>query len=208
MNASLKVLLFALLAIAMLAAAGCGDETEGPVDEVEPISGLIYSLEENAILVVGDIDNVNIPREEWFENGKRAVYFTLTTETVIEYEGEVVAADQLARGQRVDVYHEGFLAESYPEQGGALKVVILDSSAAEDFRTDSGRFMGKTETGLIEVKISGTPDELPAKSFRLTAEAAKLVNKLALDVEEEILFRYLPDQDSDGLIFDLERMMN
>lgn len=208
MQASLKVFLFSLLAVAILAAAGCGGETDVPVDEVEPINGLIYSLEENAILVVGDIDNVNIPREEWFENGKRAVYFTLTAETVIEYEGEEVSADQLARGQRVDVYHEGFLAESYPEQGGALKVVILDSSAAEDFSIDSGRYMGKAETGLIEVKISGTPDELPARSFRLTAEAAKLIDNLALDVEEEILFRYLPDQGSDGLIFDLERFAN
>jgi hypothetical protein len=208
MNTRVKVLLVALLAITMLAAAGCGGGEEDPVDAVEPISGLIYSIEENAILVVGDIDNVNIPRAEWFEQGKRAVYFTLTEETVIEVEGEVVTVDRLARGQRVDVYHEGFLAESYPEQGGALKVVIIDGSAAEDFSIDSGRYMGQVETELIEVKISSTPDELPAKSFRLTTEAARLVNKLALDVEEVILFRYLPDQDSDGLIFDLERIIN
>jgi hypothetical protein len=68
--------------------------------------------------------------------------------------------------------------------------------------------VGQVETELIEVKISGTPDELPARSFRLTAEAASLVSELALDAEEEILFRYLPDQESDGLIFDLERIAN
>ncbi len=208
MKRAVKVVLVILLAVTMLAAAGCGSGEEDPVDEVEPISGLIYSIEENAILVVGDIDSVNIPRAEWFEQGKRAVYFTLTEETVIESAGEVVTAAQLARGQRVAVYHPGFLAESYPEQGGALKVVILDSSAAEDFSIDSGRFMGLAETGLVEVKISGTPDELPARSYRLTTEAAKLVDELALDVEEEILFRYLPDQESDGLIFDLDRIMN
>lgn len=208
MKTSVKILLITLMAIIMLAAAGCGGGEEEPVDEVEPISGLIYAIEENAILVIGDIDNVNIPRVEWFEQGKRAVYFTLTEETVIESEGEVVTVDQLARGQRVAVYHPGVLAESYPEQGGALKVVILDSSAAENFSIDSGRYMGQVETELIEVKISGTPDELPARSFRLTAEAARLVNELALDVEEEILFRYLPDQESDGLIFDLERIIN
>jgi hypothetical protein len=208
MKIRVKIFLVALLAITMLTAAGCGGGEEDPVDAVEPISGLIYSIDENAILVVGDIDNVNIPRAEWFEQGKRAVYFTLTEETVIESEGEVVTVDQLARGQRVDVYHEGFLAESYPEQGGALKVVILDSNAAEDFSIDSGRYVGQVETELIEVKISGIPDELPARSFRLTAEAASLVSKLALDAEEEILFRYLPDQESDGLIFDLERIAN
>ncbi len=206
MKASVKVLLITLLAITMLATAGCGGGEEDPADAVKPISGLIYSIEENAILVVSDIDNVNIPRDEWFENGKRAVYFTLTEETVIEAEGEVITVDQLARGQRVDVYHEGFLAESYPEQGGALKIVILDSNAAEDFIIDSGRYMGQVETELIEVKISGTPDELPAKRFRLTAEAARLINKLALNAEEDIRFRYLPDQESDGLIFDLERI--
>ncbi len=208
MKAIVNVLLITLLAVTMLAAAGCGGGEEDPADAVEPISGLIYSIEENAILVVSDIDNVNIPRDEWFENGKRAVYFTLTEETMIEAEGEVVNVDQLARGQKVDVYHEGFLAESYPEQGGARKVVIIDGSSAEDFSIDSGRYMGQVETELIEVKISGTPDELPARSYRLTSEAASLVNKLALDAEEEILFRYLPDQESDGLIFDLERITN
>ncbi len=60
MRIRVKLLLVTVLAITILAAAGCGDSEEDPGDAVEPISGLIYSIDENAILVVGDIDNVNL----------------------------------------------------------------------------------------------------------------------------------------------------
>lgn len=150
MKSKLLILLTVLL-IALLIAAGCGEDQDNPIETPGPISGLIYSYEENVILVVGEIDDVNIPREEWFEAGRRAVYFTITADTVIEHEGEAVAPERLARGQKVDVWHEGFLAESYPEQGGAVRIVIVDDSVAEEYQTDSGRFIGAMVNGVGEL---------------------------------------------------------
>jgi len=205
---SLSYAFLAVLLVFGLFTAGCGQEQGEQIDSPDPISGLIYEIEGNVILIVGEISDVNIPREEWFEAGRRAVYFTVTDDTVIELGGETVSAERLSRGQKVEVFHEGFLAESYPEQGGALRIVIVEDTPAEEYQTDSGRFMGLIDNNLIEIKISGVPEELPGRLFRLTAEALNQLDRLGLEVEEVILFHYLPDEESDGLIYDLERITN
>jgi hypothetical protein len=201
-------LFLAVLLVTGLITIGCGEDRAEPIDSPEPIGGRIYAIDGNVILVVGGINEVNIPREEWFEAGKRAVYFTVTGDTIIEHKGETFSAERLARGQKVEVYHEGFLAESYPEQGGALRVVITDDTPAAEFQTDSGRFMGQIEDNSIEIKISGVPDEIPGRLYRLTAEARDHLDRLGLEVEEVIIFHYLPDEDYEGLIFDLNRIIN
>lgn len=199
-----------LLLMLVLNGSGCSDSAEEPIDipEQEPISGTIYRLEDNRILVVGSITDVNIPWNEWFEQGHRAVYFAVEDDTVVELGGEETSADILARGQSVEVYHEGFLAESYPEQGKALKVVITDQTSAEEEFIESGRFIGLTEDGLLEMKISGVPEELPAKSYAITNAAREVLSGMELKEEEVILIRYINDDASDGLIFDLGRIDN
>ncbi|MBW6462796.1 MAG: YobA family protein [Firmicutes bacterium] len=208
-----KILLFAAMILAaFMAVSGCADGVpEDNEDMAGPISGLIYTIEDSRILVIGGIDDVNIPQEKWFESGNRAVYFSITDETVIEVNGETVSAERLARGQAVDVFHEGFLAESYPEQGGALKIVIVNADAAGEYNTDSGKYIGITVNGegeLLEIKISGVPDEIPSKLFKITDEVREVFAGLELEPEEDIIFRYLPDSESDGLIFDLSRIVN
>lgn len=208
-----KIILFAAMILAVfMIVSGCAKGViEDNNDMAGPISGLIYSIEENRILVIGGIDDVNIPQEKWFESGNRAVYFSITEETIIELNEETVSAERLARGQMVDVYHEGFLAESYPEQGGALKIVIVNTDSAGEYSTDSGRYIGIMVNGegeLLEVKISGVPDEMPSRLYKMTDEAREIIVDLELEAEEEIIFRYLPDSDSEGLIFDLSRIVN
>ena len=205
----LTVTVMLIMAVLM----GCSTEDKDPGQEpgAEPVSGTIYSIENGRILVVKDIDDVNIPRSEWFEQGKRAVYFTVDEDTVAELDGEQVSTDLIARGQEVDVYHEGFLAESYPEQGKAVKVVITDSEAAEEAHTDSGRFiviMVNESVELLEIEISGVPDEMESRFFRITDQIWTVVDNLGLEPEEEIIFHYLEDDESDGLVFDLWRIEN
>jgi len=58
--------------------------------------------------------------------------------------------------------------------------------------------------------------ELPSFAWRtqdltphyLTAAAFNQLDRLGLEVEEFILFHYLPDEESDGLIYDLKRITN
>lgn len=206
---------FLILSAIMFALFGTGCSAErGDLDQ-EPgqatISGTVYSIEDGRILVVDGIEDVNIPREKWFEQGKRAVYFTVDSETAFEHDGNQVDISFVARGQKVEVHHEGFLAESYPEQGRALKVVIADPAAAEKAYIDSGRHIGTVEkdgTEFLKVHISGTPEEIPARLFRMTEQAWAVYENLNLEPEEVIIFRYLADNQSEGLIFDLSRLIN
>jgi hypothetical protein len=197
-----------LLLMLVLSGTGCSGPAEEPVDipEQEPISGAIYRFEDNRILVVGGITDVNIPWDEWFEQGHRAVYFAVEDDTIVELNGEKVTAAMLARGQKVDVFHEGFLAESYPEQGKALKVVITDPNAAEEELIDTGRYISLTADGLLEIKISGIPDELPARNYAITDEALAVLSAMGLQENEEIIIRYIADEETDGLIFELARI--
>lgn len=203
--------LISVLASLCLIFSGCTGAGDDPTDEISLHSGLIYSIEENRILVVHDLENVNIPWNSWFETGKRAIVFSITADTVIELDGEAVNPDQLERGQSVEVFYSGALAESYPEQGSADKVTIINSAAAAEKLTDSGRFSGlETAEGeqLIAIHISGTPDEIPPRIFRLTPEAEELLNQLNLAAGTEILFFYLEDEETAGLIYDLSLLNN
>jgi|GEM_PF-1281017 len=210
-----KMIYYLTLAVVliMLAGAGCSNKQGEPGLEpgAEPISGSVYSIEDGRILVVGGIEDIYIPRSEWFEQGYRAVYFAIEENTVVELNGEPVDAGLITRGQKIDVYHEGFLAESYPEQGKALKVVITDPEGAEEAYTDSGRFIGimvNESSELLEVKVSGVPEEIGSRFFRVTDQVRTVVNRLDLEPEEEIIFRYQEDEESAGLVFDLWRIEN
>lgn len=204
------LLVYIMLSLIISVVVSCGNPTDDTGSETDRFQGIIYSLEENQILVIQDLDDVNVPWSYWFETGKRAVSFSIVEgETIIENGGDELSPEALARGQRVEVWHSGALAESYPEQGRALKVMILDPQAAEEALTDSGRYAGlinNDDRELILIRISGIPDQLPPRSYRLTAEAAVLVDNLSLTEGTEIIFRYLSDEQSDGLIFDLSRL--
>ena len=68
--------------------------------------------------------------------------------------------------------------------------------------------MKLTADSMVEIKISGVPDELPGKLFNLKDEAVEHLRRLELEAEEVILFHYLPDENSEGIIFDLSRITN
>ncbi len=213
MKKKLNYLLIITIILIMFLGASCQVNDDEPYQEPgqEPISGTVYSLENGRILVVSELEDVNIPRSVWFEQGYRAVSFAVEEDTVVELDGEQVDTGFIARGHKVDVYHEGFLAESYPEQGKALRVVITDSEAAEEEYTDSGRFIGvmvNESVELVEIEISGVPEEMPSRFYRLTDQAWDVFNALDLEPEEVIIFRYLEDDQYDGLIFDLARIEN
>ncbi len=105
---------------------GCGDANNAMDNIQEPVTGLIFSMQENEILVVEGISDANIDSDEWFQAGKRAVYFKIDDETIIESRGENVSKNILAKGQKVMVWpKDGDLFESYPEQGKAERIVIV-----------------------------------------------------------------------------------
>lgn len=119
-----RFLWFTMFAV-LLTAAGCSVVLGSGENTPPEITGLIFSVDGNKILVVKGIENANIPYDEWFEAGHRAIYFTITGSTEIRYSGKKVSMEKLEKGQKVQVWAEGPLMESYPEQGEARKIVIM-----------------------------------------------------------------------------------
>lgn len=100
------------------------------VAQEEPISyvGHITSISGDSVLVEED------PASEW---GGDKGYFTVTAETEILrlVEGDMVAPatfEDLEVGQLVSATYSGPILESYPPQGGAGSIVILEDPSGDD----------------------------------------------------------------------------
>lgn len=120
----MKVKLISLMCIILILCVGCGNS--GSFSNKTPhIDGLIYSLHENSILVVEGIDSVDIPQSEW--QGKPAYSIKISTKTKIETEdGISISAADLQKGDHVKVWHTGTIAESYPMQVEAVKIIVMN----------------------------------------------------------------------------------
>lgn len=116
-----KFLMLTLTVLFLLASSGCTDNGTPP-----EITGLIMDVEGGRILVVKDLEDAGTPYDEWFEAGNRAVWFTVTGNTVIRLSGKKVSPEELAKGQKIQVWAAGPLMESYPEQGEARQIVIME----------------------------------------------------------------------------------
>ncbi|GAA0361081.1 DUF3221 domain-containing protein [Bacillus horti] len=121
-----------LLGLTIVLLAGCGTDgmstgEGGSLDDTPYFEGMIYSIAEggNSILVIQGIEHADIPQSEW--QGKEAISFSFDEAvTFYDKEGNEITKDRLIKGQMVRVYHTGTLAESYPMQGRAIAVQIVD----------------------------------------------------------------------------------
>jgi hypothetical protein len=121
-----KYIQFTLLVFLLTALAGCLAVSGADEDTPPEMTGLIFDIDGGRILVVAGIEDANISYDTWFEAGNRAAWFAVTGDTVIKRGGKTVSADQLEKGMKVQVWAVGPMAESYPEQGEAKKIVIVE----------------------------------------------------------------------------------
>lgn len=108
---------------------GCSFLSKDNITSRDPDAiGLVYEVyeERQSILVVSDIDDINIDYDEWFAAGNYAAVFSTEDDTTYYKGNYQVDFDSLKKGQEVKVWHTGSLAESYPMQGVAIKIVIID----------------------------------------------------------------------------------
>ena len=134
MNKFLKVLIFSLMIIALV---GCSevaiDDEEAPNSEFVEygVAGYITEISQNessdtmGILVQGDENNGATYTEAWV---------TITEDTKI-YINKLVEMDQLKVDMYVNVFFEGPVAESFPVQGTARQINIVEKE--EGLETDS-----------------------------------------------------------------------
>lgn len=77
----------------------------------------------------------------------------------------------------------------------------------EDLRIDTGRFAGKNN-GSIAVKISGVPDEIDPRIFRLSEEILDNYDQYTLKPDDVIKFTYKLDEQGEEVIIELTKMNN
>jgi len=117
-----KIVVLVILVILPLIVISCSSKPEKEPD----ITGIIYSITEQSILVVEGVVDLNTSYDEWFEQGKLAISFTVNDKTIIKQEKQELTFNDLKEGQMVKVWSIGPLAESYPMQGTAREIIVLD----------------------------------------------------------------------------------
>ena len=180
----------AVPALAQTAADGSGpisgDGSDAPPDASASITGTITNISGSVVLVEEDPSDWGDPTGPPESTpGSAKGYFTVTDETVIldERGGEPVPAalGDLMVGQSVEATYDGAVAESYPTQGLAYSIVILE---------DGGPPPGPPPG-----------EEFATLSFELTVECEPPADATFLGFTslESLMTTLLTDPDGDGL---------
>jgi hypothetical protein len=75
-------------------------------------------------------------------------------------------------------------------------------------KTDSGTYIRLVEPNLVEIRISGVPEQIPPRSFRLYEDVAENFNSLGLKEGDQILFNYSKNINNEDVITELEIIRN
>lgn len=125
-----------LILVLFLAGCGQGNSAENPATPTNPTNGAGQEEEQSALL----LERADIVRKDgnrWLVTalGKNsdgdpfidAYTITVNDKTILENEsGEAAAAEDFNVGSRVEVWHTGAIAESYPAQTTAGKLILAE----------------------------------------------------------------------------------
>lgn len=127
-----------LCAILLIAACGRGDtnnkqgtDNQPPIqNDVQAVKaidrGEIIQSSNNSLLITTFVD-------KGLESYVVAISFRIDDQTeLLSKSGEVVTLDKMTIGAQVEAWHTGIVAESYPGQATAVKILLLDDENAVD----------------------------------------------------------------------------
>lgn len=127
-----------LCAILLITACGGGDTSNKqgtgdnpPIqDDMHPVKaidrGEIIQTSNNSLLITTFVD-------KGADSYVDAISFQINDQTeLLSKNEEVVTLDQLTVGAQVEAWHTGVVAESYPAQATAVKIVLLDDENSVD----------------------------------------------------------------------------
>ncbi|QFT89611.1 hypothetical protein FIU87_13200 [Bacillus sp. THAF10] len=114
------------------------------VEAVEDLTGYIVSIANEGnvrILVTGQLPNNG-------GSGQSATMYTLEESTTVENSnGDAMEAGDLTVGMKVTVWNSGVVAESFPAQSGAIKVVV-DAKQDEHEQQAVAKALEEVESGM------------------------------------------------------------
>lgn len=83
----------------------------------------------------------------------------------------------------------------------------VSSEVQENIMTDSGTYVGQVDNNHIEIMISGVPEEIGSKVFRLDIEIRDSIEE-NISPEDQVLFEYYINEDDVGVITHIEKISN
>ncbi|MCG0276867.1 MAG: hypothetical protein L5655_12080 [Thermosediminibacteraceae bacterium] len=148
----MKKIIFLLLILALtLALISCNNSNQAKNAPPLAVRGVITKLDNNGENVVITVES---KRDEDTAYDKARVTIEKNTK-IYEKDKEITASD-LREYMFVEVYYDGVVAESYPVQMGADKIVVVARPAIIGIITDIGEENGKTTIMVEGEKIEGT----------------------------------------------------
>ncbi len=75
-----------------------------------------------------------------------------------------------------------------------------------EYTIDSGRYAGQIDSDFIEIQITGVPEEIPPRVFKLGEEVQDHFAALGLETGDVIKFYYITDESGQDLIVYVETM--
>ncbi|MHB1126991.1 MAG: protease complex subunit PrcB family protein [Bacillota bacterium] len=82
----------------------------------------------------------------------------------------------------------------------------LESEDPGENKQDSGTYTGQIDGNSIEIKISGVPDQLAARAFRLGEQVKKEFESYQLKTGDQVLFTYYANENGQQVITDIKKI--
>lgn len=100
---------------------------------------------------------------------------------------------------------ERYISESNNDEKTPLNVI--ENNINIEYKMDSGRYYGITNN-ILKVKISGIPEEQPAKEFIIYDEIIKKIEEFNIEIEDNIKFEYYINNENQSIIVELTKIVN
>jgi hypothetical protein len=79
-------------------------------------------------------------------------------------------------------------------------------SPDQDIKRDSGRYTGRIDNNFIEIRISGVPEEISARSFMLSEEMKADFDKYGLQENDVVGFSYKTNEHGQNILTELKKI--
>lgn len=229
-----KMRIFVLLIITSFLFTACSVSIPGVVREEYEMGNIEYKVIDINSKEFGELNKGDF--EKWYElnsknggaysfskDGKRYILIgageRLTSGYLMKDVVLIGKEDEIEVSARLYGPKEGEIAAqvvTYPhillsikDDGRKLScagVELKDNSVKVELKKDSGRFQEISKDGLLKVKISGVPDDKPAKEFMLDNKLKESIGNLGLEKGMEIIFTYYFDENEKPVVVEVNKM--
>jgi len=73
-------------------------------------------------------------------------------------------------------------------------------------KNDTGRYTGQIDNNFIEIRISGVPEEVSARSFMLSEDIKAEFDKYGLKKDDEVSFAYKTNDNNQNIIIEIKKL--